>query len=194
MKNKKILSLLSLTVLFACSNNKQNDNAAEKQNMLSTIDSLEKKMFNPQNMELDKNLAATGIAAYQDYVLKFPDDSLSAEYLFRSSDLSRALGDNRKSLDFLGQVCNKYPNYKKIPECLFLQGYYCQEFFGDTVQAKGFYDQLISKYPNHAFVDDAKALMQMFGKTEQDIINDFEKSRKSEDPSSGGKQAAAKKI
>jgi len=176
MKNT-ILLILSITVLFACSNNKTSDAIAEKQTSRYYIDSLEKRMFNAQSMELDKDLASKGIAAYQEYVQAFPDDSLSPEFIFRSSDLSRALGDNRMSIEYLDQLTKKYPTYKKMPECLFLQGYYHQEFFKDTVQAKMYYDQLISKYPNHAFVDDAKALMQMFGKTEQDIIKEFESKK-----------------
>lgn len=147
----------------------------ERSSLLASIDSLEKKMFDAKSMEMDKGMATREVQLYQDFAAKFPEDSLSPEFLFRSSDLSRALGDNVKAIDYLGQVCKKYPSFKKIPECLFLQGYYYQEFFGDTTQARAFYTQLISKYPNHGFVDDAQALMQMFGKSEQDIINGFEK-------------------
>lgn len=134
-------------------------------------------MFGQKNMELDKEIAVKEIGLYQDFVKKFPEDTLSAEYLFRSSDLSRAMGDNLKAIEYLSQLSEKYPKYKKIPECLFLQGYYYQEFFGDTLQAKSFYTKLISTYPNHPFADDAKALMQMFGKSEADIIQEFEKNQ-----------------
>ena len=137
---------------------------------------MNEKMFNKNSMELDKSLAFKGIAAYQDFVKKYPDDTLSAEYLFRMSDLQRSVGDNGKAIESLTQICKNYNSYKKIPECLFLQGYYYQEFFADTVTAKGFYKELISKYPTHAFADDAKALMSMFGKSEEDIIKSFEQN------------------
>lgn len=168
-----IFCLVLLSGLYACSS--KVDPAEERASMLASIDSLEKAMFNPQSMEMDKTMAAREVQLYRDFTVKFPDDSLSPEFLFRSSDLSRALGDNVKAIEYLGQICKQYPAFKKIPECLFLQGYYHQEFFSDTTQAKAFYLQLISKYPDHGFVDDARALMQMFGKSEQDIINDFEK-------------------
>ena len=165
--------LFIVYLLSSCTSNSGTKD--ERKSLISSIDSIQSKMINQQTRELDKGLASKEITAYQDFVKKFPDDSLSAEYLFRSSDLSRALGDNRSAIKYLGDVCKSYPAFKKIPECLFLQGYYYQEYFKDTVQAKNFYLQLISKYPNHAFVDDAQALMKMFGKSEQDIINDFEK-------------------
>jgi TolA-binding protein len=171
--------LLPIAYFFSsCSSNSKTETAGtpeERKALVATIDSLQGKMFNQQTMELDKGLASKGIAAYQDFIKRFPEDTASAEYLFRSSDLSRALGDNKKAIEYLAKICKDHPDYKKIPECLFLQGYYYQEYFNDTVQAKTYYNQLISKYPNHAFVKDAKALMTMFGKSEQDIIKDFEK-------------------
>ena len=159
--------------LASCSNApKEND---EREVLVSRIASINKKMFDKKTMEFDKNLAEKGIAIYGDFAAKFPDDSLTAEYLFRRSDLQRAVGDNQSALKTLSGICNRYPDYKKVPECIFLEGYYSQEFFKDTVAAKQFYQELLSKYPNHPFADDAKALMKMFGKSEEDIIKDFEK-------------------
>jgi TolA-binding protein len=180
MKNCILVSCLLFTVYFfsSCSSNKSGDaagNTQEKQELIAQIDSLQAKMFDQKSMELNKELAVKGVAAYQDFVKKFPEDTASAEYLFRLSDLSRALGDNANAIQYLDRICKNYPTFKKIPECLFLQGYYYQEYFKDTVQAKSYYTRLITKYPTHAFVDDAQALMKMFGKSEEDIIKDFEK-------------------
>ena len=179
MKKKFIVYCLLFTVYFfsSCGSRKTEAND-EHEKMISQIDSINKNMFDKKNLQLDKNLAFKGIAAYQDFVKKFPSDSMSAEYLFRLSDLQRAVGDNSKAIQSLADICKSYPNYKKIPDCLFLQGYYYQEFFNDTNSAKILYQQLIAKYPAHAFVDDAKALMNMFGKSEADIIKGFEKNEK----------------
>ncbi|MBI4930084.1 MAG: tetratricopeptide repeat protein [Bacteroidetes bacterium] len=175
---KSLICFLPLAVY--CFSSCSSGDTEKKQRLISQIDSLQKKMVNPQSLELDKNLAQQGMAAYEDFANKYPDDTLSPEYLFRVSDLARGVGDNTKAMESLKQICKKYPNYKKIPECLFLQGYYYQEFFNDTVSAKGFYQELISKYPNHAFADDAKALMGMFGKSEADIIKGFEQKENSQ--------------
>lgn len=174
---KKVIfgSLVAVLCFSACSSDKSSEVFDERAALKASIDSLEKTLFDQTSMELNQALAMKELGLYQEFVNKFPADSLSPEYLFRSSDLSRALGDNVKAIEYLKQVCKSYPDYKKIPESLFLQGYYYQEFFGDTTQAKSFYMQLISKYPDHAFVDDAKALMQMFGKSDEDMIKSFEK-------------------
>lgn len=152
----------------------------EREQLIAQIDSLHSKMVNPQTMELNKTLATQALTAYDDFAKKFPDDSLNAEYLFRASDIARGLGNYAKAMEGLKEICNKYPNYKKVPESIFLQGYYMQEFFGDTLAAKEFYKTLIKKYPDHPFADDAKALMSMFGKSEADIIKEFEEKAKSQ--------------
>jgi len=173
---KKIIICLSIFTAFVISSCSDTEVRDERQMMISQIDSLQKRMINPKNMELDKNLAQQGINAYEDFANKYPDDSLSAEYLFRASDLSRGVGDNVKALETLKKICKKYPNYKKIPDCIFLQGYYMQEFFGDTSGAKKYYQELLTKYPNHPFADDAQALVSMFGKSEEQILKEFEKN------------------
>ncbi len=174
MKRPIIYSLLVVIAasLFSCSSD---TNLDEKKSLIASIDSLQVKMFNPESMELDRSVASKGLMLYQEYVNKYPDDSLSAEYLFRSSDLARGLGDSKNSISYLENICKKYPKYKRIPECLFLQGYYHQEFFKDSVQAKYFYTQLIEKFPAHPFSKDAKVLLQLFGKSDADVIKDFEK-------------------
>ena len=171
-------SLSVISFFLSCSSGKQEGavDPAEKENLITHIDSLKGKIFNSKTMELDKILAAKAIVAYLDFVNKFPDDSIqSAEYLFLAADIERGMGDYGKAIGHLGQICKGYPSFKKIPECLFLQGYYYQDFFKDSVHAKEFYIQLISKYPDHGFADDAKELMKTFGKTDEDIIKEFEK-------------------
>ena len=160
--------------LSSCGSQKTN---TEREKIISQIDSIGKIMFDKKNMTLDKNLADKGILACKDFVKKYPADSLSPEFLFRMADLQRAVNDNRNAIVSLAEICNKYPDYKKVPDCLFLQGYYYQEFFKDTISAKTFYQELIAKYPTHAFVDDAKAMMSMFGKSEEEIIKGFEKQQ-----------------
>jgi outer membrane protein assembly factor BamD (BamD/ComL family) len=179
---KKLLVYSSLLLLYCLSSCSSDAPAVtdEKQQMISEIDSLHSKMVNPQTMELNKDLAKQALAAYEGFVLKFPEDSLSPEYLFRASDIARGVGDYAKAMEDLKKICSQYPNYRKVPESIFLQGYYLQEFFGDTVAAKEYYKQLISKYPEHPFADDAKALMSMFGKSEADIIKGFEEKAKAQ--------------
>src|ERR1035437_918716 len=115
MKNIYPYFVFIVSVLASCSS-PNGKTEADKVKLIASIDSPQKKMFDPKSMQLDKNLAFKGIAAYQDFVKKFPEDSIhSAEYLFRTSDLSRAVGDNRKAIEYLGQITKNYPSFKKTP-------------------------------------------------------------------------------
>ncbi len=177
MKKIIVYCLLFIVYCFSSCSSGTKKETNERAAMISSIDSLGKKMFDKQTMQFDKNLAFKGISSYDEFVKKFPNDSLSAEYLFRKADLQRGVGDNRGAIITLGDICKKYSTYKNNPECIFFQGYYYQEFFNDTTSAKYYYNELISKYPTNGFVDDAKALMGMFGKSEEQIIKEFEQKQ-----------------
>lgn len=178
----KIISICSFLFavffLASCSSGNKEEARDDKQAMIGQIDSMQKQMFGQKNKEFNREVALKGIASYEGFIKKYPNDSLSAEYMFRMSDLLRAVGDHAKAIQYLGQICKDYPDYKKIPDCLFLQGYYYQEFFKDTNSAKEYYKKLLAKYPNHPFADDAQALMSMFGKTDEQMIQEFEKKAK----------------
>lgn len=162
--------LLIACSFFSCSSDpdKQTD---ERSQLILKIDSIGKKMFNPANMEFNPNLASEGINAFNEFIQKFPKDTLVPEYLFRMSDLYRASGNYSKAIEALAEICNKHKNYRKVPESLFLQGFYFQEYLKDTANARHYYRELISKYPNHDFADDAQVLLT---KTEDEILKSIE--------------------
>ncbi|MFH1005709.1 MAG: tetratricopeptide repeat protein [Bacteroidota bacterium] len=174
---KKIFVLVfTAFVFFIVSCEHKNDTSAEKNAVISKIDSMEKILFNSKSFSVDKKLAHNVVNSYLDFAKNYSDDSAHcAEYLFRASELANAMKEYFQAINYLSRICKNYPKFKKIPECIFLQGFYYQEFLKDTIRAKEFYEQLISKYPTHAFANDAKALMNMFGKSEEVLIKEFEK-------------------
>ncbi len=182
MKKHIAYSLFSVVCLtfYSCSSGPEGTTSPEKHALSAKIDSLEKRMKDPNTLEFDKDLALQGIAAYQDFVKLYPEDSLCAEYLFLMSRLCKETGDFGKAMESLKQICKSYPEYPKIPECLFLQGFYYQELFKDTLSAKEYYRQMISEYPDHPFADDAEAMMSLFGKTEEQIMKEFEEKAAAE--------------
>ena len=177
---KKIfIPIITILVFFITSCRHENDTPAEKSKIISKIDSTEKNLFNPESSSVDQKLARYVMNLYLDFAKKYSDDSVRcAEYLFRASELSRATGEYFQAINYLDGICKNYPKFKKIPECIFLQGFYYQEFLKDTVYARGFYNQLILKYPTHVLVNDAKMLINMFGKSEETIIKEFEAKEK----------------
>ena len=79
-KQTVVYCLLSIAYCLAsCSSDQPVDASADRQMLISSIDSLQKKMFNQQSMEVDKDVASKEVALYQDFLTKFPQDSLSPE-------------------------------------------------------------------------------------------------------------------
>lgn len=168
-----ILYLLpAVCVFFSCST-AADEQADERARLILKIDSIGKNMFNPANMEFDPNLATKGINAFNEFIQKFPNDTLVPEYLFRMSDLYRASGNYSKAIEALSEICNRHKNYQRVPESLFLQGFYYQEYLKDTASARQYYRELILKYPNHDFADDARVLLT---KTEEEILKSIEQN------------------
>ena len=169
---KKVFFILTATVFASCGT--EPGKTDERQELIAHIDSLNKKMFNQQTIEFDKSLALKGAEAYHQFAEKYPSDSLTAEYMFCMADLYKGLADYNKAIQTLADICKKYPDYKKVPESIFLQGFYYQEYFGDTASAHIYYRELLAKYPSHPFAKDAGVLLT---KTDEEIYKSFEEKK-----------------
>ena len=178
LNNMYVSFLLILYALEFISCSPKQSTLTDKEDQIAVIDSLQKCMVNAQTQSLNKELALQGIAAYKKYVKSFPEDTVSAEYLFRVSDIARGIGDYSTALSSLQNIISQYPDFNKLPECYFLQGYYCQEFFHDTISARVHYQNFLSKYPNHPLSNDAKTLIKLLGKTDDEIVKRFRRESK----------------
>lgn len=174
MKRSLVFIFFSIVFMCACNHSIKKDPDHQREQLISWIDSIQKNVFEERNRELNKKVAVACMKEYMQFVDKFPEDTLSAEYLFRLSDLARALGDNSKALNTLDTICKSYPEYKRIPECVFLQGYYYDQLFHDTIKAKEYYHAFLETYPEHPLADDTKQLLSMFGKSDEEIIKSIE--------------------
>ncbi|MCE3279043.1 MAG: hypothetical protein K0S44_1234, partial [Bacteroidetes bacterium] len=64
------------------------------------------------------------------------------------------------------------------PESLYLQGYLLDNFLNDEVRAKAIYEQVIAKYPDMPYSADAKAAIKNLGKSDEELIKEFQKKNK----------------
>ena len=51
-------------------------------------------------------------------------------------------------------------------------------FLNDDAKAKIIYEEVIAKYPNLSYANDAKAAINNLGKTDEELIKEFEKKNK----------------
>ncbi len=165
---KNILSLLTITFslfLFSCS--------PSRNEMLDKISSMESKM--KTSPKVDTVAVTQLISAYQNFASKYASDSSAPENLYKAAGL--AVGFNRgvQAIDLYEKLIVSYPQYKKIPECYFMQAFAYENVIGNIVKANECYNRFLAKFPNHELADDAQAAIKFLGKTPEEMVHEFEK-------------------
>ena len=164
---KNITLLLSLFMLAACSR--------PQEKLQKDITQQESYFQNQENSIPSTGKADTLIGMYLSYADQYQDDTLSPEYLFRAGDLSIGLGKFTQAQDLLGRV-ERYPNYQKLPQVTFLQGFVAENHMGDTATARVHYERFLDKYPDHPLAKDARAAIEHMGMSPEDLIRQFEQN------------------
>lgn len=178
MKKIKFIAFVNIAFLLgSCGNNEQSQqNGSQRESLLSKIKSVENEIHN--SMKLNTTVADSAIKAYSDFVTQFPDDSLSADFLFKSAEIEMATDRYAKALSSFQQITERHPDYKLATESLYLQGYIWDNFLNDEVKAKSIYEEVIKKYPESNYAVDAKAAINNLGKTDEELIKEFEEKNK----------------
>ncbi len=149
----------------------------EKQKLQGEIAVAEEQLKNDSSNVVDKQKVANVIHLYSNFVEKFKDDSMSAEYLFRAADLTNGIQQPDKAIEMFGRV-SEYQQYSKAPIALFLQGFIAETELKNLGMAKKYYEKFLAKYPNHEMADDVKITLSNIGKSPEDIIKEFEAKAK----------------
>jgi len=170
-------SLLILTlaaVLASCGPSIEKD-AAE-------IQTAEDTLFASSEGFIDKAKALELVDLYVNYANSYPDDSMAVEYLFKGAEFCLNLGEGQRAITLYDRVITEHPDFRKVPECLFLKGYVYENYLGDLDNAKAIYLEFIEKYPDNEFADDAVISIQNLGKSPEELIKQFEEQQAVSNP------------
>ncbi|HEX5001437.1 MAG TPA: tetratricopeptide repeat protein [Bacteroidia bacterium] len=152
----------------------------DRQHLQETILNSEATLKSGSELTPDPVKAKAIIALYTEYAAHYPEDTLSAGYLFKAADVSSKINEAQKAIELYGQFSKAYPGHKNAPYALFLQGFIYETQLGDPAKAKPYYEQFLSLYPNHPLAKDVKFSLENLGKSPEDLIREFE-SRQSAD-------------
>ena len=147
-----------------------------RESFITQIKKYEADMHKSQ--ELNPAVASSAIQIYGEFAKNFPQDSLTPDFLFKTAEIQTAMQQYPQSLATYQKITTGYPNYKLFPESLYLQGYLLDNFLNDDAKAKTIYEEVIAKYPNLPYANDAKAAINNLGKTDEELIKEFEKKNK----------------
>jgi TolA-binding protein len=184
MKILKVLSVaVMITAAVSCGTNQEKHETIPaarktdpKESLLKQIYDNEAKMH--KSMVLDPNTAAIAVKAYDDYAKYYPNDSLTPDFLFKAGEISTANQQYKQALSYYQAISTKYPDFKLQAESLYLQAYLLDNFLNDDAAAKPIYEEVIRKYPKLPYASDAKAAIKNLGKSDEELIREFEKKNK----------------
>lgn len=114
---------------------------------------------------------------YSQYIEQFPEDKEKApEYLFLQAELYKTLKQFDKAIAAYQLVQQKYPDYSKAPQALFLIGFIQENDLKQTDEAKKNYELFLSKYPQNDLAKDVQFSLQYLGKSADEIVKSFEQN------------------
>jgi len=173
-------TLLSLfIILFISCDNKKED-------ILREIDNLKEQAFK-QNESMPDSVSVERMChLYSDFVSSYPDDTLSPSFLFKAGDLSAKTGNPEAAIAYFDKLVNDYPESYDAPYGLFWQGFICENQFGDPARAKPYYEKFIKMYPDHHMATDASFSLENLGKSNEEIIRNFENSSNADSTENAG--------
>jgi len=175
---KQVIVILAFLAAFAsCKNGTDNGKVQTKRDsLLNNIQQLEKQISGTQ--ALDMKLGASIVKAYLDFYKAFPKDANTADYLFKAGDVSMNLKQSQKAIEIFDNVYQMYPAYKKASFALFLEGFIYETQLDDISSAKEKYNKVVKEYPNSKIAEDAKASIANLGKSDAELIKEFEVKNK----------------
>ncbi|PKP24157.1 MAG: hypothetical protein CVU06_05260 [Bacteroidetes bacterium HGW-Bacteroidetes-22] len=109
-------------------------------------------------------------ALYLEFADKYPNDSISPEYIFRAADLSIFLRDYKTTIGLYDRILTEHKSYAKLPQALFMKAFVYDQYIQDPMQASEFYRQFLRLYPDHELADDATQALLFCGKSDAEIM------------------------
>jgi TolA-binding protein len=178
-----VFAIIVASFMASCSSKQQSQNQStapaqdtSREALLTAVTAAETNLKTLTTIDVvNANLAIT---AYTKFAGHFPNDSLAPRFLFNAAKWAMSSGQYQRALSFYDNICTKYPASKKIPDCIFVQGFIYDSYLKDTAKAHAKYQEVINKYPDNELAAQAKAAISALGKTDEELMKEFEAKNK----------------
>lgn len=133
-----------------------------------------------QKLDMDLSLASKAIKAFADFAFYCESDTLSPVYLIKGAQIAISINNANQAKVLLDRCISNYPKFRNKPAAIFLlaQLYDEQHLLNNEEEAKKLYEQLIFEYPKSEWAANAKGALKLMGKTDEEIIQEFNKKNK----------------
>lgn len=177
---KTVFIFISAIIIAACSSESDKKGAdkevSERDALITSIANLEKEITE----DIDQNKIKDLIELCLEFENKFSQDSMAADILFRAAVLEQHSKMSHVALEHFNKIEKKYPDYPKVPICLFNRATIYADDLNNLDEAEKLYNMFLDLYPEHAFAGDVKASLNNLGKSIEELIEEWE-SKESND-------------
>jgi len=168
--------IIATTLLISCNSTKP---TLSKEEFEKQIKEQETKLFSSANKIYDTETAISIVKLYSDFAAAYPEDKGVPDYLYKAGEVAISLKKYTDAINYLKQVADNYSDYEKSSYCLFLQAFVYDNHINDDAKAGELYRAFIQKYPKNPLVKDAEFSIQNLGKSDEQLIREFEAKQKS---------------
>lgn len=108
---------------------------------------------------------------YSDYA---PDAFLTLASLYQTleGDSLQTANNYKKAIHYYNELIEKFPNYSKTPEAIFMAGFISAENLKDYDQARLYYKKFLKAYPEHELASSVQAELDNLGKSPEQILKE----------------------
>ena len=151
-----------------------------RQSCINTISALETKLKTASTPDpYTYNLTITAYTKFSD---NFPQDTLAPVCLYKAAQMAMSLNQYQRALTILDNAATKYPTFRRLPDCIFLQAFIYDDKMKDTAKARAKYQEVITKFPQSAYAEQARGAIPLLGLSNEEIIKKFDTKNKGKKP------------
>jgi tetratricopeptide (TPR) repeat protein len=127
-----------------------------------------------KELEINKKMSSsdTLIKLYLGFVDEFPEHEFAVKYLFKAGEALVKAEKKVEAAKIYERVDSEYADKELSPEAL-IRAAVCLQSVPDPANAKRLFEVFLNKYPKHARYEDVKAMNEMVGMTEEELLRRF---------------------
>lgn len=147
--NRALIILIIVSVFVFTSCNKRESEVKEIYASSIEMDSVLRT--NPVLAVEHRIMAEDLIEDYMEFADKYPEDSLSAQFIFKSAMLFHMLPFYDKEVEALEMLAERYPESEYAPQALATAARVSEENLNDLERCTGYLKQIKERYPESPY-------------------------------------------
>lgn len=141
----------------------------DKQSKIDKIKELESIVNSKSDTTYNVAKALELSDAYIDFAKAYPNDTNAVLCYFKAASILMNAGNPNRAVEIFDKIISDYPDFERLPECMFLKAFTYDNFLKNLKKAEEGYKEFIQKYPANEFADDAQSLLDILGKTPEQL-------------------------